>query len=156
MGNEVVSFVVIGCLIVTALLAFYTLMTKRAERMAALDTPANVESWMHTQAYAPDHFHFFHATAIGFKNGDDRILLYRNRKPAFHRLSDIAAIATHESIERSRPLGAAPGVVELKSVRRFNLDITLKNSSSPFRILLEQPQLMTEWGNRLKALLGHQ
>ncbi|MEA5097545.1 MAG: hypothetical protein VB032_03305 [Burkholderiaceae bacterium] len=156
MGNEVVSFVVIGCLVVTALLAFYTLRKKRAEQRAAQDTPSNVESWMRTQAYAPDHFHFFYATAIGFKDGDDRILLYRNRKPAFHLLSDIAAIATHESIERSRPLGAAPGVVELKSIRRFNLDISLKNSGSPFRILFEQQPLMAEWEARLKALLDHQ
>ncbi len=154
MSNIIVSFVVIGCLAFTAFLVVYTLYKKRAEKMAAQDTPSKVESWMRSQGYSPDHFSFFYSTAIALKNGDNRVVLYRNGKSGFYPLTEIVSITAHESIERSRPLGAAPGVVELNSTRRFNLDITLKNTQIPLRILLENKSLMSEWETRLNALLN--
>lgn len=154
MSNNIVSFVVIGCLLFTAFLVVFTFINKRAEKMAALDTPSRVESWMRAQGYFPDHFSFFYSTAIAFKNGENRVVLYRNGKSEFCPLAEIASFKTHESIERSRPLGAAPGVVELNSTRRFNLDLTLKNTNTPLRILLENKFLMSEWETRLNTLLN--
>jgi len=153
MENQIVSFVVIGCLAVTVLLALVAIRHKVAKRRAATATSANVEKWMAAQGYVPTRFAFFYSTAIAFRQGEQRLLLHRNGATKFCPLADISAIKAHETIERSRPLGAAPGIVELHAVTRFNLELSLKSSTTPLIILLENRELLTEWEHRLNELL---
>lgn len=109
---------------------------------------------MTAQGFSPDDLSFFYGTGIALRQGDDRIAVFLAGAGAFHPISQITSVKAYRAVENVRPLGAAPGVVEQRDILRFHIDIELRQSGTPLKIMLENPSLMQEWEHRLKARLS--
>jgi len=154
MNSELASLLVIVVIGIGAFAAYRTHTASQQRKTEALTSPKRMEDWMATQGFAPDHFSFFHGTGIALKDGDKRVVLYKDGTASFYPIADIISINVYESFDRGVPRGAAPGVVEINVVQRFNLDISIKNSTKPCSVLLSSKAQSQLWEQRLSPLIG--
>ena len=154
MNSELASLVVIVLIAIGSFVAYRTHVRSEMRKNEALTSPKKFEEWMAVQGFAPDHFSFFHGTGIALKDGDARIVLYRDGIANFYSLANITSINTYESIDRGVPRGAAPGVVELNVVQRYNLDITFAGATNAYAILLISKDQSSQWASRLHTLIN--
>lgn len=154
MNSELTSLVVIVLIAIGSFIAYRTHVRSEIRKNEVLTSPKKMEDWMAAQGFAPDPFSFFHGTGIALKDGDGRVVLYRDGMASFYPIANIKSVNTHESIDRGVPRGAAPGVVELNVVQRYNLDITIKGVAKPCTILLVSKDQSKQWESRLNTLVG--
>ncbi len=154
MSTEIVSLLAIVVIAIGAYAIYYLYSSAQKRKNEALSSPKKFEAWMTAQGFSPDDFSFFHGTGIAIKQGDDRMAVYLSGAGAFHPIAQIASVKAYRAVENVRPLGAAPGVVEHRDILRFHIDIELRQSGTPLKIMLENPSLMQEWEQRLKARLS--
>jgi len=153
MNSELASLVVIVMIAIGAFAAYRIHTASQKRKTEALTSPKRMEDWIADQGFAPDHFSFFHGTGIALKDGDDRIVLYRDGAASFYPIADLISINAYESIDRGVPRGAAPGVVELNVVQRYNIDITIRGVIKPCALLLPNKDQSKLWEGRLNALI---
>jgi hypothetical protein len=154
MNSELASLVVIILIAIGAFIAYRANASAQKRKHEALTSPKKMEDWMANQGFVPDHFSFFHGTAIALKDGDPRIALYSDSKANFYPLTEIVSINAFESFDRGVPRGAAPGVVELNTARRFNIDLTVKIAAKPCKILFASKDIAYQWEVRLNSLIS--
>jgi hypothetical protein len=153
MSSELASLVVIVLIAIGAFIVYKAYAFAQQRKTQALTSPQKIQQWMAAQRFSPDHFSFFHGTAIAVREADRRIVLYRDGAAAIYPATDLTAANAYESLDRGVPRGAAPGVVELNVARRYNLDISLRNAAKPCKILFSSNDLAREWQDRLNALI---
>ena len=151
MSNTLTNLPVIIIIVATVALALFTYLTKRKRKAASQSTDETFRQWMAARNFAPDQLSFFNGTGIAMKSGDDRVVLQSRGGVNLYPLGEIVNIKTSSSTVTSRPLGAAPGVVEIKEFKIYILEIYLKGAAQPFRILFEHENQLHEWENRLDA-----
>ncbi len=69
----------------------------------------------------------------------------------FYPLSDLIETRSFHTTTTARPLGAAPGVVEVREVKLFNLELLFRHVADPLIIRFQQESDMLQWEQRLKA-----
>ena len=154
MSDTVINLVVILILIGTIALALFTYLTNKKRKSGSQANEQIFKSGLLAQHFSPDHLSWFGGTGMATKQGDNRLALYSKGNIQLYPFSDIVAISTSQTTANARPLGAAPGVVEIKTFQLFNIDISLKNVATPIRILVANEDLMHQWEQRLKASAG--
>jgi hypothetical protein len=152
MGNTLINLLVIILVVGSAaLFIFAYVKNKRRQSTSPLNEKTFRES-LDQQPFSPDRLCFFGGTGMALKNGDDRIALQSRGKLALYPLADILDIKTFQTTATARPLGAAPGVVEVREFALFNLELRLKDVAEPVRIRLQDEPTMLQWEHDLKQL----
>jgi hypothetical protein len=151
MTDTLVNLVVIVIIVGTVLLALYTYFSSRKNQSSSDAAEKAFSKWISTQSFTPSHASCFGGTGIAMKDGDNRLVLQSRGKVNFYSFNDVTAIKTFQTTASSRPLGAAPGVVEVTKFQLFNIDITIKNIANPVRILVKNEEEMQQWELRLRA-----
>ena len=154
MGIELVSLLVIIIIAIGGYFIFLLYTRAQRRKHEALHSPKKFEAWMAAQDFVPEQASFFLGTGIAIKESDERIVIYLNGEAAFYPITQLASVQAHRAIEAVRPLGAAPGVVEKRDILRFHLDLTFNAIKKPVTILVETPDLMHAWENRLNARIS--
>lgn len=153
MNNTLVNLVVIGLIAFTLFLAIYTALAAKKRKAGTQSSEKAFNDWLTAQGFVADHVSCFGATGIASRNGDKRLVVQSKGVIRSMPLEEIASIATSSSTIASRPLGAAPGVVEVNETRIYNLDIHIAGSSEAIRIRFETESRMQEWEQRLNGLI---
>lgn len=151
MSNTLINLLVIVIVLGTVALAIFTYLTNKKRKSGSLSNENTFKNWMAAQNFVPEHLSLFGGTGIAIKDGEDRVALQSRSILQFYPFSDITAIRAHQTTASARPLGAAPGVVEVKQFQLFNIDISIKNVADPVKILVENADLMQQWEQRLKT-----
>lgn len=157
MSSDSMTLLVIACLGLAGFCIYRLYQSSQQKKRHALTDPSRIESWMKAETFAPNHFSFYLGTAVAIKNDDPRIVLAKASTPKFHNFSEVQSIKAHETVASMRPLSAAPGVVEKREFRRFNIDFTFKTPHAPTcRILFPDADQMLAWEVRLRQLMTTQ
>ena len=154
MSNTLINLLVIVLVIGTIALAVFTYLTNKKRKAGSQLSDQTFRNCLQAQNFSPDHLAWFGGTGIAMKDGDARVAVHNKGKAQFYPLSNIATISTQQTTASPRPLGAAPGVVEIKTFQIFHLDLSFKNGGDPVKILLEDEARMQEWETRLKTAAG--
>ena len=154
MSNTLINLLVIVLVIGTIALALFTYLTNKKRKAASQANDQTFRNWLQAQNFSPDYLSWFGGTGIAMQDGDPRLAVHSKGKAQFYPLSNIATISTQQTTASPRPLGAAPGVVEIKTFQIFHLDFSLKNGGDPVKVLLEDEASMQQWQTRLKAVAG--
>ncbi len=154
MSNTLINLLVIVIVVSTIALALYTYIANKKRQSGSQSNEKQFRAWLLAQSFEPEHFSFYAGTGIAMKAGDQRVAVQTREGAQFYSLSDVTALQAHQTTATARPLGAAPGVVEIRQFQRFNLDMSLKNVAAPIRILLENEDRMLQWEQRLKSAAG--
>ena len=112
--------------IVVISLIFFNIRARKRHLASDSRQEQAFKNWLKHNGYDPDHFHFYRGTGIAINNGDERLALFNNDAPAFHRKDDLGDISTHEEIT-GRMVAAAPGVVRQVNTTLYVLDVSLKS-----------------------------
>ena len=153
MSNTFVNIIVIGLTGFTLFLAVYAYVSARKRKSGAQSASKAFETWMAAQNFVPDHSSSFGGTGIAFRNQDQRLALQSKDVIKFYEPAELLSLRTYSSTVSSRPLGAAPGVVEVKQIEIFNLDIAIKTLADPLRVIFESEDEMRQWEQRIGALI---
>lgn len=151
MSDTLINLVVVAIVVGTVVLALYTYLTNKKRQAGSQFNETSFRAWMTAQNFAPDYVSWFGGTGLAFKNEEGRFVLQSKGAVRFYPLADITAVKTYQTTASSRPLGAAPGVVEVKQFQLFNIDLSLKNIAEPVRILVKDENDMQQWEQRLKT-----
>lgn len=155
MSSTLINLVVIAIVIGTVALAIFTYITNKRRQASTQSSEKDFRDWLFAQQFAPDHFTSFSGTGVAIKHGESRIALQSRGTCMFYPLADVRDIKSVQTTTTARPLGAAPGVVEVREFTLFILELHLENVAVPIRILLQDEKEMLQWEQYLKQLINN-
>lgn len=155
-STTLVNVGLIAIFIVVIVLIYYNVRASKRYLPGDRQQEQAFKAWLKEHGYAADNFHFYRGTGAAYSNRDDRLALFRNNSPAFHRKDELSSIRSHEEVT-GRMVAAAPGVVREVSTTLYALDIALQNDGRPAsKIMFSSSKERNAWETRLRNCISAQ